>query len=337
MGRVGTLLAALVLVTASRANAEPSGATAATSEAAIPLAETLFQRGKDLMGAGRYAEACEAFAESNRVDPATGGTLLNLAVCHEKVGKIATASAEFEQARALAHHYNRPDREQFAAEHVAALRPRVPTVTLVVHDPVADEKVLLDGIALSRLAWSSLPIDAGDHQIAATAPGKVPWKITVTVASEAATRTIDVPVLDDAPVAPVPVAVVERKPDSAAQDIRRASSVQKTTGFTLGGLGLVALGVGAAFGVAAIEENSTSEDNCPGGRCNANGALDSHHAVTDANVANVCIGAGLVVLTVATILVLTAPKRSSATAGRLRLGTEAFAPAPRTMGLGGAW
>jgi hypothetical protein len=337
MRRAGTLLAAVVVATASSASAQSTGSAAATSEAALPLAETLFQRGKDLMGAGRYAEACEAFAESNRIDPATGGTLLNLAVCHEKVGKIATACAEFEQARALAHHYNRPDREQFAAQHVAALRPRVPTVTFVVHDPVADETVLLDGIALSRLAWSSLPVDPGDHQIAATAPGKVAWKVTVSLASEAATRTVEVPVLGDAPVAAAPVAAVEAAPQTPGPETRAASPVQKTTGFTLGGLGLVALGVGAAFGVAAIEENSTSEDNCPGGRCNATGASDSHHAVTDANVANVCIGAGVVVLAVATVLVLTAPKRSRATVGQAHFGVDAFGAGAQPMGLGGVW
>jgi hypothetical protein len=327
-GPLLVLLAVATVATSAPAYADPSG----VGSEAGPVADTLFQRGKELMGAGRYAEACEAFAESNRIDPATGGTLLNLAVCHEKIGKIATACAEFEQARALARHYNRPDREQFASQHVAALRPRVPTLTLVVHDPTGDERVSLDGIALSRLAWSSLPVDPGDHEVAATAAGKVLWKATVSFGTDAASRTVDVPVLEGEPLAapapsPVPVGTPALfVPERAGARQGGRSSTQKTAGFTLGGLGLVALGVGAAFGAAAIEENSTSEDNCRGG-CNPAGASDSHHAVVDANVANVCIVGGVVVLVVATVLVLTAPKRPPATVGEAR----------NPFGLGGTW
>jgi len=52
--------------------------------AAMPaLAESLYQDGRDLLTAGRTAEACEKFAESHRLDPAAG-TLLNLAACNER-------------------------------------------------------------------------------------------------------------------------------------------------------------------------------------------------------------------------------------------------------------
>jgi hypothetical protein len=330
MRRAGPLLVLLAVATTAPAYADPSGVDAVGSEAG-PVADTLFQRGKELMGAGRYAEACEAFAESNRIDPATGGTLLNLAVCHEKIGKIATACAEFEQARALARHYNRPDREQFASQHVASLRPRVPTLTLVVHDPTGDEKVALDGIALSRLAWSSLPVDPGEHEVSATAAGKVPWKATVSLGTDAASRTVDVPVLEGEPPAalagPAPSpATVAALPMPPPEHPSSGSSTRRTLGFSLGGLGLAALGVGAAFGAAAIEENSASLDNCQG-RCNPTGASDSQHAVVDANVANACIVGGVVVLVVATVLVLTAPKKSAARVGEAR----------NPFGLGGAW
>ncbi|MEJ7735736.1 MAG: hypothetical protein WKG00_41925, partial [Polyangiaceae bacterium] len=52
-------------------------------------AQALFDAGKLLVADGKYAEACPKFEASFTLDR-TLGTLLNLADCHEKVGKVAT-------------------------------------------------------------------------------------------------------------------------------------------------------------------------------------------------------------------------------------------------------
>jgi hypothetical protein len=331
-GVAGLLVVAAVL--APRTSLAQAGSPeSAPSEVSLPLADTLYQRAKALMAAGRYGEACEDFAESNRLDQATGGTLLNLAVCHEKLGRVATAAAEFEQARALARHNKRPDREQLATEHLAALRARVSTLTLSVHDAIDGERIVLDGVVLAKVAWTSLPIDPGEHTVEATAPGKASWSAKVTIGATSESRSLEVPALTDEPVSvrSSPLLVAPPPPIDSPPH----TPGKRVMGFALGGVGLAALAVGSAFGIAAIEENSTSQQSCPNGRCNATGAADSRYALTDANVANVCIGAGIVAVGVATVLVLTSGASSTraARAGRV---LEAVAGA-RSFGVGGAW
>jgi len=101
--------AALAVAVACGLAVAPAWGDGASS---IAVAQVLYDDAKAAMAKGDYATACQKFAESHRLDPATGGTLLNLAVCHEKMGKTATAWAEFIEAEALAHQYNRRDREK---------------------------------------------------------------------------------------------------------------------------------------------------------------------------------------------------------------------------------
>src|SRR5690349_10947186 len=108
-------LACVTTLATARALAEPTAAERS-------LAAALFDQGRTLMGEGKVDEACVKLAESQRLDPG-GGTLLNLALCHEKQGKIATAWTEFREARATAKKDNRPDREAAADNEIAKLEP----------------------------------------------------------------------------------------------------------------------------------------------------------------------------------------------------------------------
>src|SRR5437868_2773215 len=74
------------------------------------LATILFRDGRTLLAAGKVLEACLKFEESQRLDPA-GGTILNLALCHEREGRLARAWSEFKEAEAVARGDGRSDRE----------------------------------------------------------------------------------------------------------------------------------------------------------------------------------------------------------------------------------
>src|SRR5256885_1547996 len=109
------------------------------------MAQALFDEARELLAAGKYPEACRKFAESQRLDPG-GGPVLNLALCHEKEGKIATAWADFREALGAARRDRRAERENLAREHLETLEPRLPRLTVRVASDARVE-VTLDGTA----------------------------------------------------------------------------------------------------------------------------------------------------------------------------------------------
>ncbi|HET9957573.1 MAG TPA: hypothetical protein VFQ61_23915 [Polyangiaceae bacterium] len=185
------------------------------SGAEVNLAETLYRQGRELMAAGKYADAAAKFAESYRLDPATG-TLLNLATCQEQQGKLASAWLTFSEAARAARREQRDDRVRFAEQHVSALEPRLPRLTIQVSVPSADLQVRLNGIAIGPAAYGvPTPIDPGVHRIEATGPDYKPWRQDVRIEHEAESKTVVVPVLEAAPEA-------QPKPAARMNDANRA-------------------------------------------------------------------------------------------------------------------
>jgi hypothetical protein len=246
------------------------------------LAEMLFFTGKGMMGDGRIAQACQKFAESYRLDPAAG-TLLNLAVCHEKEGKIASAWGEFRQALAEARRANRQDRIDLADEAIKRIEPDLPFVA--IHVPagarVSDLQIQRNGVPLQAGAWDTeLPIDPGTNEISATAPLYKPEKKTFTIDKlQHMTVTID----------PLELAPVEKPPPPFW-------TAQRKLGTGLLVVGVVGAAVGGVFGGLALSEKSTSDGACPTFdgqlRCSAAGSSAMGGAQTDAWIADIGIGVG---------------------------------------------
>src|SRR6188768_4131513 len=87
-------------------------------------AQGLFDEAKALMATGKASEACPKLEESQRLDPGTG-TLLNLALCYEKIGRIASAWSRNLDAAAAAKASGNTARENAARKRAAALAARV--------------------------------------------------------------------------------------------------------------------------------------------------------------------------------------------------------------------
>jgi len=171
-----------VLVTTREANVAFAQAQTPPAVEEKTLATVLFREGRALLAQGRTAEACAKLAESQRLDP-SGGTILNLALCHEQEGRRALSWSEFNEAAAFARRDARKDREDAAAAHMRALEPRLSRLTIVVPDQTARAdglRVECDGRELAPASWAvAIPVDGAEHTVRATAPSRQPFATTV--------------------------------------------------------------------------------------------------------------------------------------------------------------
>lgn len=292
LGRMAITLS--FIATATSAVAQPSAADA----------EVLYRNGRDLMLAGKIAEACAAFENSYRLDAAVT-TIIALATCRERLGQLANAWGLFSMAERLtsdARDNVTTRLHAIARDRAANLEPRVPKLTINV--PVQSEsdglEVLRDTVSIPVEMWNrELPTDGGTYTITARLSGAKEWSTTITLASESDAKTVDIPELrkvvssNGMPTMsktgnePRTMASVSRasgsgqgeRPDAENQqrsitfdkDAAKSKAAEervdvhensrrtptpserglRIAGLATGAAGVVALGIGAAFGVRA--------------------------------------------------------------------------------------
>jgi hypothetical protein len=183
--------------------------SSALAQTAGAQAEVLFRQGRDLMAAGKIAEACSAFAESEKLEPAVT-TLINLAGCREKNNQFASAWGLFLDAERQTRSASDATTRQLhgvAHDHAQKLEPRLSTLTITVPEEsrVGGLEILRNGDVVDVGTFSkALPVDGGTYTISARAPGNTEWSTTVTVAVERDSKTIEVPKLVAAALGAVP-------------------------------------------------------------------------------------------------------------------------------------
>lgn len=284
------------------------------------LAQALFDEGRALVERGDFAAACPKLAESQRLDPG-GGTLLNLALCHEGEGKLATAYAELGAARAQAVRDGRKDREQLADTHLAALGPKVPRLAVELPSRPLGVELHLDGapLALAALGVPTM-VDPGPHVVEATAPGHAPARVEVKL-EPAEQRTVTLPRLVHlAPLAPGGTSPAEAP--TAASATRTESNPWHAAAVVTAAFGGVAIGVG---GVGWIVSTLQRQSGCVEERsfCDEDGlsALSRERvfgAIALGGAAATVLGLAGVVALPSTVSVRVDPERSGATA-RVRI------------------
>lgn len=329
----------------------------------IATAEHLFKEGISAMkraeASGKvddYRVACDAFAGSVEADPSVGA-YMNLGLCSEKQGKLASAWSAYSEAANIALKKNPPETERAQTAQADATRLSTKLQKLIVTfkgPKPAGAAVTRDGIAVPNAALEvGTPVDPGEHTIEVTAKGKKPWTSKVTVAAGTGNARIEIPALEDAPADALPPpagggAGDYRPPAGSSSD----GSGQRTVGIVVGGVGILALL--AAGGVQILAQNEASERDknrdeatnlsnaqaqgaTPDPRIAAlNESADSHNKAAKNNqlIAIVTGAGGIVMLGVGAVLYFTAPK--SHASGKSRF-VPLLAPGFAGAGFGGTF
>jgi hypothetical protein len=270
-------------------------------------AEELFRVARRLLASGQIAEACSNFEESQRLDPSSG-TLLSLADCHARLGRTASAWAEFLEAERLSLVQKRRDRAREARAQADALEPQLSRLLIRVAEAAPGMVVERNGerLALSSLGVS-LPVDPGRFSVRVSASGYVPWTRTVDI-HKPGEQVLEVPALTREPA-------VVRKPRRATSTTaprkraRRQLEARKhqpralgertspipASFWIAGGTGIAATGLVAVFAGLSLSSYAKAEDSCPGHRDCSGSALDAwDSARTQARIANISAAVAII-------------------------------------------
>jgi hypothetical protein len=338
------VFAALAL-TATSLVVRGASAQAADSQK-LANAQTLFAAAQAAMDKKDWATACPKLEEVTRLLPNGVGGHLTLAQCYEGAGRLASAWTEYLVAQSTAAQAIRAEQEKQARDRGDALKPKLAQLTINVPESARGLPGLVverDGVGVGAALWSTpIPVDRGRHVIVASATGRARWEKAVEVGADGVQIAVDVDLGAAAPsVTPVPA---PKGVDAPALPPRVAPGAPppppagfwtglRIGGVVAGGVGLVGLGVGAAFGATALSKKSASnaDGHCVVNKCDATGSADRASGLSAATVSTAMFVAGGVVLAGGiTMIAVGGPAKSKGPEAALRIG-------PGSVDMVGVW
>lgn len=217
-------------------------------------------------------QGCEVLRKSYSLRK-RGDTLLNLAECHRRQGKTATAWREFDEAIRYAKEAEYGDAVRAAELHRDFLAKKLSE--LVVEVPSEPDRpkgldVTLDGEPLSEKQWGQvLYVDPGNHLITATAPEHQPFSGFAEVRGSGTRAVIKVKLV---PLPKPPPPKPKPKPDESPPPPPPPDAAEPELpiwAIVVGSVGVVMMGVSAGFLVDSLAAGNELDDTCGGEPRNA--------------------------------------------------------------------
>jgi hypothetical protein len=277
--------------------------SAAHAQGNPTAADDAFKKGRELYKANQFAEACEQFELSQKLDPANG-TLFNIGQCSERIGKLATAAAAYREV--VANDTNE-QRKASAGERLKAITPRIPKLLVTVDKPPPGIVVEIASKAGPRGVAANTPVevDFGDYSVVVRARGYSEFMSRVKVSQEAKTTSVTALLKPGASNSET-IGVAKRPNDSDAPHSKRK----------LYGIGAMATGGGVlvggiVVGVLARNRWADAQDVCDG-TCTTQADVDRANELGDqarskATLSTVLVLGGAAIAGVGAYLFVTAP------------------------------
>ncbi|HEY4118206.1 MAG TPA: hypothetical protein VGM56_10130, partial [Byssovorax sp.] len=218
--------AAAVSLLAVLATAEPSATAApAASTCDLDVVKRVVEEGRARGDVDDWTGALAKFRDAATCAESPG-LRFNIASSEEHLGKLVAAVTDFRLAQREAKRDGAAEVVDVVAARLAALEPRIATLTF--RRPAGSERavVFVDGLPLADVASGRVEVDPGEHRVTALLDGVMRFHRTVRVVDGRTERVV----LALEPLPPPPVA--PRPP---------------VAGYVVGGAGLVSLAVMGLF------------------------------------------------------------------------------------------
>ena len=311
---------------------------AGTGTAVADSARDAYARGQSAIKAGRVHQACEHFAESEKLEPNIE-TELSLADCYERDGKPVSAARMY---RAAAEREVNLDRRKKHNAKADKLEAKAPKLRFAINPLPQGLVVKVDGIVVKHT--EDVLVDTGPHEVTATAPG-YEGRANAPVDREGAILDVILRMEDIEQPAPEPAKpatpakpMATAKPKAMEKPMAKAKPAEKSermsdgepmeapervtsshrrrNGYIVGAVGIgVLVGAGVTFGLSAskLDDERTL---CPDQKCASDAELSRANELLDdaRTLRGVSIGMGIggaLLVAGGTYLVLTGDSRVS--------------------------
>jgi serine/threonine-protein kinase len=300
-------------------------------------AEALFNEAQELLFNRNYEAACKRFEQSQAIDPGVG-TLLYLAECYERLGRLASAWATYREAESAARAAGQADRNRVANERANRISSKLSRLTLRV--AAANEgdgfELTINGKRLNAALFNvPFPVDAGNYELIARAPGRAQFKSTIEVKAGGEQKTVEIPELPLGDPEPGTPAIAPGVPGSGTlgsagvaapdplADTSSPFSPRQTVGLVVAGAGVLTIGGGVLFGVSAKSKDDEAVPSCPDGCYTRAAAELNQDARTLATFANISYVVGAAALVTGAVLYFLPEKQPASAARRLPFDVSA--------------
>ncbi len=253
-------------------------------------AEEAFKRGRVLLKAGKFQEACAEFERSEELDQQLG-TMFNIAECDVHIGKLASALAAYRQ---VVSRDTNAERRAIANDRAAKLEPRVPKLIVEIASPPDGLEITLDDRPIE--ANRTIDLDFGDLPLVVRAPGIQEYRRKIKVHDEGRTVTVVVPLIPDGQP---PAAAGDESSDEPTLPPHSHRKRYAVVATVAGGAAVVS---GLVVGVLARNQWNDAKAVCNGTVCATQDELDratslGNQASSKAGLATgLAIGGGVVAI-----------------------------------------